>query len=63
MMHPITGLSAANLGIWSLQDGTPDASNYIGWDTMSQQQRNKVLEIYYQHGPSKSGGTRNMINN
>ena len=60
MMHPITGLGDAG-HIWSLQDGTPDASNYIGWDTMSQQQKNIVLEYYRLHGPSKTGGAFHHI--
>ena len=57
----ITGLADAG-HVWGLQDGIPDASNYIGWDTMSQQQKNIVLKYYYLHGPSKSGGTGNMVN-
>ena len=46
---------------WKLQDGTPDESNYANWDTMTQQQRNIVLEYYRLHGPSKSGGALHHI--
>ena len=46
---------------WKLTDGTPDESNYANWDTMTQQQRNIVLEYYRLHGPSKSGGALHHI--
>ena len=59
-IHPMLGiyLEKAN---WKLTDGTPNASNYSGWDVMSPHERIIVLEYYHQHGPSKSGGTGNMI--
>ena len=41
---------------WKFQDGTPDESNFTGWDSMTQVQKNMVNEWYRLQGPSKSGG-------
>jgi len=46
---------------WKLRDGSPDESNYAGWDNMTSAQQHIVREYYRLHGPSKHGGARNTI--
>jgi len=58
-IHPMLGTYLEKTS-WKLTDGTPDASNYSGWDTMTQHERNIVFAYYELHGPSKSGGAFHM---
>ena len=46
---------------WKLRDGSPDKSNFAGWDNMTQQQQHIVNEYYRLHGPSKSGGMMHSL--
>ena len=46
---------------WNLRDGSPDKSNFAGWDNMTQQQQHIVNEYYRLHGPSKSGGALHSV--
>jgi hypothetical protein len=46
---------------WKLRDGSPDESNYAGWDIMTQQQQHIMREYYRLHGPSKQGGALNTL--
>ena len=46
---------------WNLQDGSPNTSNFAGWDNMSPQQRNMVNEYYRIYGQSKSGGALHSV--
>ena len=46
---------------WKLQDGSPDESNFAGWDNMSQHQQLIVNEYYRIYGQSKSGGMTHSV--
>ena len=46
---------------WKLRDGSPDESNFVGWDNMTPQQQHWVNEYYRIYGQSKSGGMRHSV--
>ena len=59
-IHPMLGTYLEKTS-WKLTDGTPDASNYSGWDTMTQHERDIVFAYYELYGSSKSGGAFHMV--
>jgi len=59
-IHPMLGIYLEKTS-WTLTDGTPDESNYQGWDIMTQHERNIIFAYYQMHGPSKMGGALHTI--